>query len=105
MTSTKNVIYTYSTVFAQIDIKEEIYNSVFKTISNNTIKTIITATIKEERELEKQIYNYFMDEQQNVCIIKFTHKDCIHLSHIMYFIENMKNSIKLHMCFLSLFYY
>ena len=94
MTSTKNVIYTYSTVFAQIDIKEEIDNSVFGKIRNNTIKTIITSNIKEERELEKQIYNYFMDKQQNVCIIKFTHKDCIHLSHIMYFIENIKNSIE-----------
>ena len=94
MTSTNNVIYTYSTVFAQINIKDEIDNSVFGKIRNNTIKTIIIATIKEERELEKHIYNFFMDAQQNVCILKFTNEDCIHLSHIMYFIENMKNSIE-----------
>ena len=86
MKNTKNVVYTFSSELDVIKNIENINNDILGNITK--IKTIRVNSIESESELEKNINEFFNNEQLKLCLIQFTPNNGQLMNYMKYFIEN-----------------
>ena len=80
-----SIVYTFSFINDLIFEKsnEEIYNKTFKeTISNKTVTNIYITEINSSKSLDNQMINFIMNNDSNLCIIKFRETDLMKLSDV-----------------------
>ena len=91
----KSIIYTFTSVLAKLNklnCESKLNNKTFK-IQNNTIKQITINSVNNEIELEKMLIDFYMNIQENLCILKFTPFDCKHLNSIKNLIDNLEKRL------------
>jgi len=90
----KNIIYTFSKIFDTININNNIKNAKVKfEINKENIKIIQISGIKSEIELEKNLDEFFSDENLEVCLIQFKTEECKMINYIKFFIENKEKEV------------
>ena len=92
MKNTKNVVYTFSSELDVIKNIKNINNDMLGDISQ--IKTIRVNSIESESELEKNINEFFNNEQLKICLIQFTPNNGKLMNYMKYFIENKEKEYK-----------
>ena len=70
-------------------IKNENYGSFKKEKTRN----IFVEQYNSERAIDEKIFDFYNDENYNLCIFHFDSYDCIHLNHINYLIQNIENTL------------
>ncbi len=93
----KHLIYTFSNILDSIFglnnemklIKNENYGSFKKEKTRN----IFVEQYNSERAIDEKIFDFYNDENYNLCIFHFDSYDCIHLNHINYLIQNIENTL------------
>ena len=92
MNNNKNVVYTFSNILETILLKEGkenyVKNEKYGEIRKDTVKEILISSIKTENEIEKEIEDFYMRKNLNVCIFKFRPNDCNKINYIKFLIEN-----------------
>jgi len=86
----KHIIYTFSNIFDSVfDNNEIIRNNKYDSFIKTNTKNIYIKQYKSERDIENEISEFYNNENNNnLCILHFSSKECIHLRHINYLIEN-----------------
>lgn len=90
MNNTKNVIYTFSSIFEAIKIpregvKNEEINVVFK--EEDIDNSIFIGSLTSEFELEKAIENFYSSKKQ-ICLLRFRPIHCDKLDEVRIFVDN-----------------
>jgi hypothetical protein len=106
METKKNVIYTFSnileTILLQKGKENYVENKHFGRIGKDTVKEILISSIKNENEIEKELEDFYMRKNLNVCIFKFRPSDCNKMNYIKFLIENDEKEGKNLMSFNSI---
>ena len=91
----KSIIYTFTSILAKLNNLncESKFNDKTFNIQSNTIKQITINSVNNEIELEKMLTDFYMDNKQNLCILKFTPFDCKHLNSIKNLIDNLEKRL------------
>ena len=86
-----NVVYTFSNIFENINLKN-INNEKLGPINENNIEKIQISSLKSENELERILDNFFEEESKKVCLIQFLPYEVDYMNYIKYFIEDKEKS-------------
>ena len=90
----KNLVYTFSNIFETINNIDGIKNPLVGIIGNNSIKQITINSITKEKELESQLDDFFNEDNEKICIIKFMPKEGSFMNYVKYFIENKEKDFE-----------
>ena len=89
----KSIIYTFTPIIKNLDslsCESEFDNKEKQNISTNTIHYITVNSISTEAEIEKILFNFYTNPIKNICFIKFSLSDIIHLQSIKNLIDNFE---------------
>ena len=90
----KNVIYTFSNFFSQIDNIYNIENKFLGKIKSNNIKTIEINSFTSENKFEDKLdESFFRDKNKKLCIIKFKSNERYFLNYVKFIIDNKEKEI------------
>ena len=88
MKNVKNIIYTFSGFFSNINIINNIENEMIGKIELNNITTIEINSLTSENKFEDKLTEFFNDDNKKLCIIKFKSNERHFLNYVKFFIEN-----------------
>ena len=90
----KNVIYTFSNFFSQIDNIYNIENKFLGKIKSNNITTIEINSFTSENKFEDKLdESFFRDKNKKLCIIKFKSNERYFLNYVKFIIDNKEKEI------------
>ena len=90
----KNIIYTFSKIFDDINIINNIKNEKIEFgINKENITIIRISGIKSEIELEKNLEEFFNDKNNKICLIQFKTEESKMINYIKFFIENKEKEV------------
>ena len=84
----KNIIYTFSNNLDEMKNINGINNPIVGVIDEKNIKTIQINSIKSENDLERQLDDFFNDDNSKICIVKLLPYEGKLMNYLKYFIEN-----------------
>ena len=88
MKNMKNIIYTFSDFFSDINIINNIENEILGKIQLNNITTIEIISFTTEVEFEDKLNEkFFNDKNKKLCIIKFQSNERHFLNYVKFIIE------------------
>ena len=95
MKDMKNVIYTFSDFFSQINnINAGIETDILGKINSNNITTIEINSFTSENKFEDSLNeNFFNDNNKKLCIIKFQPDERHFLNYVKFIIDNKEKEI------------
>ena len=88
MKNTKNIVYTFSNILDFIEKLDDLKNQFLGELPNGSIIDIKISDFKSENQFEKKIDQFFSEEKQKICIIKFKPNEGSFMNYIKFFIEN-----------------
>ena len=88
MDNYKNIIYTFSNILDKMKNIEGINNPLIEIIEEKNIKIIQINTIKSESDLERQLDDFFNDDNKKILVIKFLPYEGNIINYLKYFIDN-----------------
>ena len=100
----KNVVYTFSNNLEKIKNINNIKNSLIGLIQAENIKYININSLKSESELEGVLDDYYNEENEKICIIKFLPYEGDFMEYIKSFIENKETEINKQKAFIFIMY-
>ena len=91
--SKKNIIYTFSDIIEQIDLKGEQYikNKNFPDldkVGQENLAVLLISNIYSENELESCLFDFFQREDKKVLILKFSSEKIYMMNSVNIFIDN-----------------
>ena len=104
MNNYKNVVYTFSNNLEKIKNINNIKNSLLGLIQAENIKHININSLKSESELEGVLDDYYNEENEKICIIKFLPYEGDFMEYIKSFIENKETEINKQKAFIFIMY-
>ena len=93
MTTTKNIIYTYTNNLEEIKITKEIDTKIVGKISKDNIREIRISKYKSENDFEKEIDKFYETEKEKICFIKFNSNEGRFINYVQFFIENKQKEL------------
>ena len=84
----KNIVCTFSHRTDDFDIIDGINNPLLGEIKRENIKEITLSSLKSENDIEKQLDEFFKENNNKICLIKILPHERYLMNYVNYFIKN-----------------